>query len=378
MKKNRLTLIAAASLIMFALILGACPPIDEEESENGNSIDNPAMKKVEVALGNDKWTEVLEEIKEKNQYVILDLSACTAPASNTGGGLTPDNKFNPISDSETGKDKIVRVILPDAAVEINGDFHYFKNLKSISGKNIRTIIKNIFSNCSNLVSVEFPLLEGIPEEAFFMCTSLVTVEFYEMKGQIFKEAFMGCTSLEYARIPNASKIEEKAFSGCTSLKSVHFSNATDVGTRAFSDCTSLKSATFTNAASFQSTDKVFGGCTSLESVFITTAAGSAFKLGDNIFERTGSKKLTITLGEGPDAGTVGTRMFDNATGKTVVVKIKKGTWLSATATAAKMKDAFGGKGSIWLTAIANFDAGVGTASGAGAVTPITGITIQEY
>jgi hypothetical protein len=96
---------------------------------------------------------------------------------------------------------------------------------------------------------------------------------------ISRSAFGGCDALETVNLPKATTIGEYAFFNCGALETVSLPAATTIGNYAFADCTSLETVNLPKAAS----------------------------IDEYAFGYTGTKALTITLGNTPPE--LGTSMF---------------------------------------------------------------------
>ena len=118
--------------------------------------------------------------------------------------------------------------------------HY---LVRADGPNVRTIAGGAFSNCSGLISVNFPLVTEIGGSAFGMCQSLISVDF-PLVTTIGGSTFSWCTSLMSVNFPLVTTIRERAFQVCTSLESINFPLVTTIEVWAFALCNSLTSASF--------------------------------------------------------------------------------------------------------------------------------------
>jgi hypothetical protein len=239
----------SAGLLIPALILalaacsnpaGGPPPL--------GSIDNPAPRAETGALSAAEWTALLADIQSTGDYVILDLSACTASGS-SGGGLYSGGEFDP-GTANTGESFIVSLVLPAAAESIkagtsgNATFKNFTNLKSVTGAE----------------------LTGVGDYAFWDCTSLTTVSLPEATN-IGDIAFFNCTALKSVSLPKATDIGDQAFAQCAALPMVSLPAVTDIGDFAFAQCTALTSvtlpATLTNIIR-----NPFTGCTALTNITV--------------------------------------------------------------------------------------------------------------
>jgi hypothetical protein len=134
----------------------------------GTSAANPIPLPVSINLadtGGSGWGYLLSVIAVTQKYVALDLSASAMQGT----------EFDPGTDN-TGKDQIVSLVLPDAALSIkagDGNNSGFNNLESVSGGNVVTIGQYAFRGCTALVELNFPKVETIGEGAFYDCTAMV-------------------------------------------------------------------------------------------------------------------------------------------------------------------------------------------------------------
>jgi len=291
--------------------------IAEQLREQEGTIEKPAALKLEVDLGimfdnADNWHRILKIIEAENKYVDLDLSDC----------IVSHSFFDPDYTITEGKDKIIKITLPDTSVDIigvdnlNSDkraFIHFTNLEFAGGKNIKHIgsrafylcgkLKEadfpkledfddlVFASCVNLVKADFPALVSIGNYAFSGCTNLKTVNFPELIN-IKPYTFSDCTNLETANIPKNKHIDQRAFDNCKNLTEVYFPlTAGDLGNFAFNDCIKLEKAylpkvevihsrAFFNCVNLKETDfssavhiadHAFYNCTSLEEVVFPKA-----------------------------------------------------------------------------------------------------------
>jgi hypothetical protein len=297
---------------------------------------------LDLADGTNGWAALLSAVAAAGDYVDLDLSGCTMSGMN--GVFDPDNA------NSTGKDKIVSLVLPDAAASIADGANHgpmflsFTNLKTISGANITSIGAWAFGgfssvSCTSLSSVSFPQAASIGDSAFYGCTGLSSVSLPQA-ASIGTYAFYNCTGLTSVSLPQATSIGEGAFQNCSALSSVSFPQVTTIGGSAFGSCTGLSSVSFPQAASI--VESAFTYCSSLSSVSLPQAASigayafeyctslssvslpQAASIGAYAFRGTGTGPLTITLGATPPV--VGSEMFRNVNAaKTVIVKVPFGS-----------------------------------------------------
>ena len=252
-----------------------------------SNAEGPKNLSRNTVLTEGSWKDILDEIDKLGSFVTLDLSACTRSSADTGGGLRADGIFDPLPGNINGKSKIVSLVLPIEAVGItDAIYHYdsylqfiwisvfksFRSLKTVSGAGIENIESSAFKNCKTITSVDFPAVNNIGEFSFAGCTALASVNF-----------------------PQARRIDTLAFQNCTALVDVRFPKILSLNKAVFEGCTSLVNVEFPVANSF----------------------------GVNTFENTGSKALTIILGN--SAPSLWGSLFDGvSTEKSVTVKIPDG------------------------------------------------------
>jgi hypothetical protein len=274
--------------------------------------------------------DLFYNLNQAGRYVALDLSGCTM------GGMT---EFDPGA-ANTGEKLIVSLVLPDAVTNVkagnydNPPFRYFTALTSVTGK-ATAIGENAFKGCSKLTEASFPLAETlgprafyttgletislpaaitISNDAFWGCSALRTVDSTAIT--IGDAAFSQCTALETVNLSKATNIGGWAFVSCTSLTEVSLPEAITIGGWAFVSCTSLTEVSLPKATTIS--ELAFMYCAALETLFLPKA--TSFEL--QVFEDTGTKALTITLGS--TAPTLMGLMFNNAGTKTVNVKVPSG------------------------------------------------------
>jgi uncharacterized repeat protein (TIGR02543 family) len=361
-------------------------------ASGGGNPYNPISFKVDLNLDDsiDGWKNLLFTIDLADRYVELDLSDCTMK------GI----KFDPGTE-DTGEKKIVSLILPNAAQDIEESpssmaaFRYFVILKEISGSNMRSISDRAFENCGALKTVSFPRVtyigdsafyytdletaylpeatyigdyafqytalgeanftevEKIGEQAFDSCKALVTVNFPEAI-EIGDFAFQSCSALGEADFPQVTTIGRSAFYDCRALKTANFPQATSIGDEAFQECIVLNTVSFPDVTSIGT--EAFLGCIALNTVSFSkaeTIGSKAFEkcsalatasfpkltsIGDFAFKSTGGTSLEITFEA--EAPTVGTDIFSSVeVSKPITVKIPFNTLSSYN---SDWKDSFTG------------------------------------
>jgi len=216
-----------------------------ELTENG-SVNNNCISKNSV-LTNESWEAILDEVAKSLSFVTLDLSACIKSDSNAGGGLRVDGTFDPMPGNIEGKEKINALILPNEAIKIEEATHHYNsysqflwisvfksfiNLKTITGANISCIDSSAFRSCKSIKNINFPEAGSIDEFAFADCTSLTSASFPNVIS-IKKCAFQNCKALGNADFPKTLNIAQEAFDGCTSLSNVNFPQVVSFGVNVF-------------------------------------------------------------------------------------------------------------------------------------------------
>ncbi|MDR0689271.1 MAG: leucine-rich repeat domain-containing protein, partial [Spirochaetaceae bacterium] len=300
---------------------------------------DPIPLPVALDLADTGWTDLLGAIDDADKFVALDLSACGMTGEFDPGATDTD------ADRVAAKGKIVSLVLPEGATGVkagddwsNPTFKNFTALKSIAGTGIETIGEYAFFNCTALTTVSLDVAESIGDEAFRNCTKLTTVSL-PMADSIGEWAFAECIALEEVSLPAATSIGNGAFQTCIKLTTVSLPEAASIGNGAFIYCTALEEVSLDVAESIG--DDAFRNCTALETVSLPKAESigvyaflgctaleevslpKATSIGDTAFACTGTKALTVTLGDA--VPTLGTEMFYEVTdAKTVTVKVPSG------------------------------------------------------
>ncbi|MDR0475698.1 MAG: leucine-rich repeat domain-containing protein [Treponema sp.] len=265
----------AAVTAAFGIVFGfaACgngtpPPTGSE--------DNPKKLSPKINLGNGEWGQLLTEIEAEGKYVSLDLSDCTMSGTVFDSGNT----------ITTGKDKIVKIVLPVSAESIasnysNQTLSSFPNLKEVTGLNVTKLDDYAFYGCTSLRKAEFPAVTRIGNYAFRGCTSLTEISFSAAKDRYFyDQTFMGCTNLvkfnltgtgDFSVIENGKVLvrDDTILVAYPSASgSIVMDNITAIGVTAFAGCVNLTKASFPALARNDGLnsdiyDGAFTGCTGL-------------------------------------------------------------------------------------------------------------------
>jgi hypothetical protein len=314
----------------------------------GADADHPVTLPVTVNLADlsGGWTELLDAISTAGKYVDLDLSAC----------IMSGTEFDP-GTADTGKSKIVSLVLPDAAQSIKAwdsdpTFCYFTALEHVEGAGIATVGDGAFMECAALEEVSLPAVQTIGEYAFAGCTALEEVSLPVSLSSLGFAVFARCPSLTTITVDPANAdysarngmlldkagttlvaypgaagsvtldsavtaIGDGAFFSNTGLTSITLPGVKTLGVQAFSSCINLGSVSLPEAEAIGRL--AFWGCTNLGSVYLPKAG----TIGMYAFSLTGSSRtLEITLGG--TAPTLGPYMFSSVADKAVTVKVPSG------------------------------------------------------
>ncbi|MBO5740610.1 MAG: leucine-rich repeat domain-containing protein, partial [Bacteroidaceae bacterium] len=172
-----------------------------------------------ITGANNFGTEVIVPEKVFYTYQPAEGDAVTEEYTVTAFG----NDFNDSPVFMEGKANISKVTLPST---------------------IKTIIKNAFSGCSSLKSVDgLSSCSSIGRSAFDGCSSLQSVGDLSSCTSIGNYAFYYCSSLQsVGDLSACTSIGSSAFNGCSSLASVgDLSSCTSIGNHAFYGCSYLQS-----------------------------------------------------------------------------------------------------------------------------------------
>jgi hypothetical protein len=295
------TVVVTARPLISAVEIGTYLPLAAEVY--AGTLEDPIPLPVSLVLSTTTWQGILSVIKSKAKYVALDLSACIAGTDTSGGGLYGDNTFDPGA-ANTGEDRIVSLVLPDAAEKIAAGtdaseavFRNFIALKSVTAAGVTevgdyafsdsaltmvnlpaatTIGQYAFGACVSLTTVNLPAATTIDHNAFYDCVNLNEVSLLAAKT-IGDDAFFACVSLENISLPAARTIGINAFASCAALETVNLPVATIIGQYAFNGCAVLREVYLPTAKTID--DSAFNNCTALSEVNLPTAV----IIGDDAF-----------------------------------------------------------------------------------------------
>lgn len=91
-----------------------------------------------------------------------------------------------------------------------------RSVTEVTSKDVSVVGVSAFSNCDQLVSVNFPNATWIDSYAFKSCSNLRTVIIPNV-NTITTNGFYGCSRLKDLELPAIVLIETKAFQSCSSL-----------------------------------------------------------------------------------------------------------------------------------------------------------------
>ena len=163
------------------------------------------------------------------------------------------------------------------------------------GCNVYRCSNNLFWNCDNLVSVEFPDSFTYLGNSglFYDCDSLESVKWSVNCPAIPGSAFYGCEKLKFEIPSYITEIKSSAFNGCTSITSVVIpSGVTAIGADCFRSCKNLTSVVFEEGCSITGIyAHTFDGCAFSE----ITLPNTVTQLKQNAFASNPNLKV-INLG----------------------------------------------------------------------------------
>ncbi|MCR5308119.1 MAG: leucine-rich repeat protein, partial [bacterium] len=234
------------------------------------------------------WVEV-ESLTIPDSVVHIGREAF---ANSTIGTLTLLSNISIIEYGTFREVKIDSIVIPKNVTRICQEAFYLSTLQEITfeaGSKLTRIDDYAFSNCDNLVSIEFPsMLEEIGLQAFCSCDALETITFADNASlkTIGEEAFYDCNNLtSFEFVDSLEVIGTSAFYSCNKLGDLVFgenSNLTTISKQAFYGCESIQ--TITMPGSLVTIDeKAFYNCSGLETVTfpsdasLTTIANEAFR-----------------------------------------------------------------------------------------------------
>lgn len=126
-----------------------------------------------------------------------------------------------------------------------------------------TNMSALFTDFSNLKTVELPGTTSLAAYCFQSCTSLTDISIPACTF-IGSNAFKGCLSLSSIELPNVTSISALAFFGNDALVSVSIPAATNIAVQAFEHCDSLERIYLPELSNLQ--QYVFRSCAALKEI----------------------------------------------------------------------------------------------------------------
>ena len=122
-------------------------------------------------------------------------------------------KYGLLSDSTVEE---IHYLGSDIRFEGSALFAEMPSLKKVSFPNASTgLIKNMFSGCSSVESIDLPYATSIPESSFRNCSSLSSFNIAPTVLSIGRYAFAGCSALQELFVPaTVTNIDRDAFTNC--------------------------------------------------------------------------------------------------------------------------------------------------------------------
>jgi len=161
----------------------------------GASADDLVLLPISMELSSDNWAAILNAIGNSGKYVNLILSACTRSYNAANGGMNEEGVFDPRTTTTNGMDRIVSLILPEAADSIMGiawsdeTFGRFTNLHYVNTGNGITTIRHFAFFYNQLTSVTIGNSVISIEDYAFFSNQLTSVFIPDSVTYIMEGAF---------------------------------------------------------------------------------------------------------------------------------------------------------------------------------------------
>ena len=239
----------------------------------------------------------------KKNIELQTKGSTSAQISATGVLIIPNGTKTIKQYEYRGNDNITSVVIPRSVTKITrGAFEYCSNLCCIKGgdglkeisirafngtaleeivlpKSLKRVREDSFSECEELISVEFEGNDTVIEEGCFSdCSKLHTVMLPIDMNVIHDDLFYGCANLDCVALsPNLRCIGNMAFMGCYHLRQLDYysfsechglmfpNSVTTIGYNAFRGCSGLTHVTIPNSVTSIGW-YAFGDCSGLRQI----------------------------------------------------------------------------------------------------------------
>ena len=138
------------------------------------------------------------------------------------------------------------------------------NLVTVDMSGVTSIANKAFNSCTALTTANFPKCIYVNNEAFAGCTNLTTVSFSSTMAMVYGSAFRSCHKLLNISFPSCTSVYDWAFDHCSSLQTAYLPLCNYVAQYGFAYCSSLTTVTFSSGVSIQVS--AFVNCSRLSSV----------------------------------------------------------------------------------------------------------------
>lgn len=154
--------------------------------------------------------------------------------SSDGAGITKEDAaaVTSIGTWFNGNDKIVNFDELQYFVNVTelglNAFANCTNLASIDLRNVRTMLGNVFQNCTSLaIDVAMPSLQAVTNNNQFSGSGIVGVSDLGQVSSLSNYMFSNCKSLKYADCPaTITQISTNVFNGCSAMEYMIFRSET--------------------------------------------------------------------------------------------------------------------------------------------------------
>ncbi len=240
-----------------------------------------------------------------------------------------NNNLKTIGERAFVSTKLESIVIPDSVTKITEEAFYNVPLKSVKiGNGVKTIEKNTFNYCADIVTLELGnSIETIGEAAFYNCSSVETLVLPESLKTIEKEAFRQCAKLKDITFPDGVKtIGQAAFSECNSFVNLKIGKGVEtLGMAAFNGCTSLETVEIPAGVEVIG-ERCFGACDILKEIKVsadnenyTDEDGVLYNKSKTELIRYPNGKADVVFEIPSGVKTIGANAFSNSSLKRVVI-----------------------------------------------------------